>query len=124
MISVTQLWSVALAVVGLILTVLNIADKIITMRKNANAPLAELQEKLVHLELEVADLKRRLLKGNDAFRKQKKINTLFERVNLAFIDFEIAYCHNTGYTNTESLMKAKSILEEILTNDSDLEEKD
>lgn len=114
-----QLATAAIALIGLILTILNIIDRVATMRKNANAPFKELQERVTVLEVKVLDHDNRLLKGNDAFRKQDKFNNMLERVILAFIDFEIAYCHNTGYTDTANLMKAKSTLEKLLTNDED-----
>lgn len=114
-----QLGTAAIALIGLILTILNIVDRVTTMRKNANAPFKELQDRVTVLEVKVLDQETRLLKGNDTFRKQAKFNNMLERVILAFIDFEIAYCHNTGYTDTVNLMKAKSTLEDLLTNDKD-----
>lgn len=112
-----QIASAILAIIGLVLTILNIIDKITNMKKNADAPMKEIQARLTALEVKAIDHEQRLLKGNDTFRKQDRINKMFERVNLAFIDFEIAYCHNTGYESTESLMKAKGILEELLTDE-------
>lgn len=112
-----QLGTAVIALIGLILTILNIVDRVATMRKNANAPFKELQDRVTVLEVKVLEQEGRLLKGNDAFRKQDKFNNMIERVILAFIDFEIAYCHNTGYTDMSNLMKAKNTLEELLTND-------
>ena len=58
---------------------------------------------------------RNLLKeGNDKFRMQEKQNAVFKAVMLSFVDFEIAYCINTGYTETEDLKNAKRILQEYL----------
>ena len=114
-----QIWTFIIAMIGLILTILNIWDKIVTMKKNADAPIKALQERVTALEVKQLDQEHRLEDGSEIFKRQAKINKMFERVNLAFIDFEISYCNNTGYTETENLMKAKQLLEELLTNDED-----
>lgn len=114
-----QIWTFIIAMVGLILTILNIWDKIVTMKKNADAPIKDLQKRVTELEVKQLDQEHRLEDGSEIFKRQAKINKMFERVNLAFIDFEISYCNNTGYTETENLMKAKQLLEELLTNDED-----
>ena len=114
-----QIWTFIIAMIGLILTILNIWDKIVTIKKNADAPIKALQERVTALEVKQLDQEHRLEDGSEIFKRQAKINKMFERVNLAFIDFEISYCNNTGYTKTENLMKAKQLLEELLTNDED-----
>ena len=114
-----QIWTFIIALIGSILTILNIWDKIVTMKKNADAPIKALQERVTALEVKQLDQEHRLEDGSEIFKRQAKINKMFERVNLAFIDFEISYCHNTGYSETENLMKAKQLLEELLTNDED-----
>lgn len=114
-----QIIAAFIALIGFILTILNIVDKSIALKKNADAPFRELERRVTALEVKVEGNNQSLKKGNDNFRKQEKINTMFERIQLAFVDFEVAYCHSQGYTNTESLMKAKSLLEKLLTNDDD-----
>ncbi len=114
-----QIITIFIAFIGLILTVLNIIDKSIILKKNADAPFKELERRVTTLEIKLEEANQSLKKGNDIFRKQEKINTMFERIQLAFVDFEVAYCHSQGYTDTESLIKAKSLLEKLLTNDDE-----
>ena len=41
---------------------------------------------------------------------------------LSFVDFEIAYCHNTGYKDNEDLIKAKRLLQQYLAGRNDYDE--
>ena len=113
----SQIFAFVVAVIGLTLTILNIADRVSTMRKNANQPIKDLQEEVIALKVKVAEHEQKLRAGNDNFRSQKKINTLFERIQLAFVDFEVAYCQSTGYKDLDSLLKAKELLTQLLTNE-------
>lgn len=120
----SQVWTFVIAVIGLTLTVINIIDKVSTMKKNAQAPMKDLEKRIATLELEMAQTQAKLLRGNDQFRKQKRINTMFERIQLAFVDFEVAYCNENGYKNVENLIKAKDLLEELLTDGQHKEDMD
>ena len=53
--------------------------------------------------------------GNDRFREQDETNATFKSVMLAFVNFEIAYCRNTGYEDNQDLLDAKKELSEYLT---------
>lgn len=106
-----------LVAIGAILTLLNIIDRVVTMKKNASQPFKELQGDVTELKVKVKEHEEKLKAGNDNFRNQKKINTLFERINLAFVDFEVAYCQSTGYKDIDSLLKAKDLLTQLLTNE-------
>lgn len=74
-----------------------------------------------NLEKDVDDIKQSLKEGNDKFRAQDKLNATFKAVNLAFIDFEIAYCQATGYKDTADLKKAKRIMQKCLAGYDDYE---
>ena len=39
---------------------------------------------------------------------------MFKTVMISFVDFEIAYCQNTGYAQTEDLKNAKKALQDYL----------
>ena len=108
-----------IAAIGVILTILNIADKIISWKKNADQPLKDLQARVTVLENKQLENENRFLKGNDQFRDIYAYIKLFMQVNLAFVDFETAFCQHTNYTDTEDLKKAKKILQESLTNLAD-----
>ncbi len=83
--------------------------------KYINKPRKDLESKVNELAVKVKEHDDSLKQGNDKFREQNKINKVIFNVNLAFIDFEIAYCHNTGYEDDEYLKRAKALLEECLT---------
>jgi hypothetical protein len=67
-------------------------------------------------DLKFKELDTRLHEGNDNFREQKELNTVFINCMLAFIDFEIAFCAHTNYSDTEDLLRAKKSLQQYLSN--------
>lgn len=110
-----QVFTFVVAVVGLVLTVLNIYDKLMNIKKTADAPLKELEERVSALEVKQTENENRFMKGNDHFRTQSEFNKMFMQVQLAFVDFEYAFCQHTNYADTEDLKKAKKLLNDALT---------
>lgn len=102
--------------IGILLTVLNIIDKIINLKKNANAPIEEVKKRLDYLEGKQKENEDRFLKGNDQFRRLYDFTRIFIQVNLAFIDFETAFCQHTNYTDTTDLEKARKTLQDSLSD--------
>ena len=72
------------------------------------------EKRLDEHDLKFKDIDNRLHEGNDNFREQKELNTVFINCMLAFIDFEMAYCSATGYKDIEDLTNAKKTLREYL----------
>lgn len=72
------------------------------------------EKRLDEHDLKFKDIDNRLHEGNDNFREQKELNTVFINCMLAFIDFEMAYCSATGYKEIEDLTNAKKTLREYL----------
>lgn len=102
--------------IGVILTVLNIIDKIVNLKKNANAPIEDLKKRVDYLEGKQKENEDRFLKGNDQFRRLYDFTKIFIQVNLAFVDFETAFCQHTNYTDTTDLEKARKTLQESLAD--------
>lgn len=102
--------------IGVILTVLNILDKVINLKKNADAPIKELEKRVDYLEGKQKENEDKFLKGNDQFRRLYDFTRIFIQVNLAFIDFETAFCQHTNYTDTIDLEKARKTLQESLSD--------
>lgn len=88
-----------------------------------NDTLAEkheaLEKRVTALELKSKEQEESLRNGNDRFRRQKRTNAAFKAINMAFINFEIAFCQATNYANTDELKKAKSKLETLLTEEDE-----
>ena len=104
-----------LAVVGLVLTLLNIWDKLSNIKKAANEPMKNLEERVTKLELKQEQNETRFIKGDEHFHIQTMYNRMFMQVQLAFVDFELAFCQHTNYANTEDLEKAKNLIQEAMT---------
>lgn len=102
--------------IGIILTVLNIIDRTVSLKKNANAPIEDIKKRLDVLEAKQKENDNRFLKGNDQFRRLYEFSKIFMQVNLAFIDFETAFCQHTNYTDTSDLEKARKTLQDSLTD--------
>lgn len=105
-----------IALIGVILTVLNIIDKVVNMKKNADAPIKELERRVDYLEEKQKENDARFIKGNDQFRRLYDFTRIFIQVNLAFVDFETAFCQHTNYTDTADLEKARKTLQESLSD--------
>lgn len=114
MFTVTQIWTFIIAAFGLALTILNLIDKAITMKKNADAPQKMVIKRLDALEVEVKEIKGSLLQGNDRFRDQADTNEVMQMVMLALLDFELSFCSHTNYEHTEDLEQAKDMLRKHL----------
>lgn len=110
-----QIFAFVIAIIGLCLTLINIYDKVMTIKKNADAPIKELERKVAALEIKQQENELKFLRGNDQFRNQLEFNKMFMEVQLAFVDFEVAFCQHTNYTDTADLMKAKNNLQKALT---------
>lgn len=108
--------STLIALIGVVLTVLNIIDKIINLKKNADAPLKELERRVDFLEGKQKENEDRFLKGNDQFRRLYEFTRIFIQVNLAFVDFETAFCQHTNYADTKDLELARKTLQDSLSD--------
>lgn len=111
----TQIWTFVIAFVGLTLTVLNIIDKVNNLKKNAELPMRELEQRITRLEIEKDEIKKSLDVSHERHREQQEVNYMFVNCMIAFIDFEVAYCSSTGYKDTGDLAIAKKALREYLT---------
>lgn len=111
----TQIWAFIIAAVGLVLTILNIKDKVDGMKKKADEPMKELEKRVTALEVKHEDIKKSLDVSFERHREQQEVNYMFVNCMVAFIDFEVAYCSNTGYKDTHDLVLARDALREYLT---------
>lgn len=101
-------------ILQIIIAGISITVSMYALYKFLNGPHTTIEKRVSDLEKDVGDIKQSLKEGNDKFRKQEKQSSMFIAVMLSFVDFEIAYCHNTGYKDNEDLLKAKRILQNYL----------
>lgn len=66
-------------------------------------------------DVKIEEIKKSLDASHEKHRQQEETNATFKSVMLAFINFEIAYCRNTGYEDNQDLLDAKKELSEYLT---------
>ena len=109
-------------ILQVIIAVISITVSMYALYRFLSGPHNTIEKRISDLEKDVSDIKTSLHEGNDRFRKQEKQNHMFIAVMLAFVDFEIAYCHNTGYKDNDDLVKAKRILQKYLAGQEDYEE--
>lgn len=107
-------------ILQLVIAVISIIVSMFTLYKFLSGPHNSLEARVSHLEKDVSDIKTSLREGNDKFREQAKLNSVFKAVNLAFIDFEISFCMSTGYKDIADLKKAKRILQNCLAGYEDI----
>lgn len=99
---------------GLILTILNIRDKLNAIKKEEDQPIQDLKKKVEELEERLIRAEEEISRYRDMFNDQEETNVTFRSVMLSFVNFEIAYCLHTGFEHTEELMRAKDELEKYL----------
>lgn len=99
---------------GLLLTILNIRDRIKAIKKEEEQPVEDLKNRVEDLEDKVDRIEKELARNGEKFEDQEEANATFRSVMLSFVNFEIAYCLHTDYKHTEELMKAKDELEKYL----------
>lgn len=107
-------------ILQLVISVISICVSMYALYRFLSKPHDSLESRIAALEKDIKDIKTSLREGNDKFRDQAKLNAVFKAVNLSFIDFEIAYCSNTGYKDTADLKKAKRILQNCLSGYEDI----
>lgn len=113
----TQIWAFVIALFGLALTVLNIIDKAINMKKTVDAPHKLLEERVKVLEVKMEDHERSLQSGRDEFREQRETNEVMLTCMLALIDFELSYVSHTNYNeDITDLVNAKDVLRKHLAH--------
>lgn len=111
-------------ILQLAISVISICVSMYALYRFLSRPHNSLEARVFAIEKDVADIKQSLKEGNDKFREQAKLNAVFKAVNLAFIDFEIAFCSNTGYKDIGDLKKAKRILQNSLAGYEDIDNED
>ena len=116
--TIGQIVAFAIGLLGAILTILNIIDKVTTLKTKSETPFKTLSDKVTEHENRLNKVESSLYQGNDHFRRQAALNEVFINCMLAFIDFEMAYCSATGYKDIEDLETAKSTLRKYLARNS------
>ena len=92
----------------------NLCIMLYAFKKFLNKPHNDLEVRVTELEVVVKQHDESLKQDNEQFRKQADFNEVFINCMLAFIDFEIAYCHHTGYEFDEDVTKARDTLQKYL----------
>lgn len=103
-----------------ILNLCTLAGMLYAFKRYINKPREDLAAKVAELEYKVKEHDTSLKQGNDKFRKQNNINEVFVSTMIAFINFEIAFCYESGYKNNSDLLKAKNTLEQYLAGKNEV----
>lgn len=104
-----------LPVFQLILTFGNICVLAYALFKFLNRPHDTLEDRVNAHDVEIADIKKSLLQGNDRFREQDDTNEVLIHSVLALIEFEIAYCLTEHKEPSKDLERAKEDLHAYLS---------
>lgn len=106
--SVPEIFAGVVAIVGLLLTVMNIVDKAATIREKAAEPEAKQNERIASLETKVKELEGRLDKNNDRLHSQETCNKIILQSLSALL------AHGIDGNNTQKLQKAEDDLNAYL----------
>lgn len=99
----------------LVLTFGNICVLAYALFKFLNRPHDTLEDRVNAHEVEIADIKKSLLQGNDRFREQDDTNEVLLHSVLALIEFEIQFCLVEHKEMSAGLTKAKEDLNNYLS---------
>ena len=99
----------------LVLTFGNICVLAYALFKFLNRPHDTLEDRVNAHDVEIADIKKSLLQGNDRFREQDDTNEVLIHSVLALIEFEIAYCLTEHKEPSKDLERAKEDLHAYLS---------
>lgn len=98
----------------LLLTGMNICVLSFAFYKFLGRPHNTLEQRVTALEVKQKEMQDSLNHGKDHFRALDAKSEVFMECMLAFIDFEIAFCQKTGFTETEDIKKAKKTITDYL----------
>lgn len=99
----------------LVLTFGNICVLAYALYKFLNRPHDTLEDRVNAHDVEIADIKKSLLQGNDRFREQDDTNEVLIHSVLALIEFEIQYCLTEHKEPSKDLERAKDDLHSYLS---------
>ena len=108
----TGIWAIAVAGFGLLLTVLNIVDKVVVMRERSHRPWEEMVNRIGSLEEWKKDVDRRLEDGDKRFDGIEKGNQVTQKVLLALLDY---YLNKDNSDALDELKKARKELYDYMT---------
>jgi hypothetical protein len=74
-----------------------------------------LEKHVVEQDLKIKDIEKSLDVSHEKHREQDRTNKVFKKIFLLLANFEVAYCTQTGFENTDDLEQAKKELEDYLT---------
>lgn len=104
-----------LQVMQLILTFGNICIIGYAFVKFMGKPHNTLESRVNTIEVEITEIKRSLMQGNDRFRAQDDVNEVILHSTLALIEFEMQYCLTEHKQMSSGLEKAKDDLNHFLS---------
>lgn len=121
MISISTLWAVIIAVIGLVLTTMNIIDKAMTFKDRAKKPDEVQNNRIAILENDMIFVKGQLKIHDGYFTSDKEqiseIKEQMRKSNRIIIQsLQCIISHDLDGNNTEQLKETKHEIEEYLLN--------
>lgn len=117
-----EIWAFVIATIGLILTLLNIADKWATIRQRNKAPEIERERRIGELEREVARINVKINSDKRIIEDLQSTNALLVKGILALLEIQE---HSEGNVNTEQIRDIKKEMQHFLiTKGLNYEEQD
>lgn len=119
MISISTLWAVVIAAIGLVMTVMNIIDKSMTFKERAKKPDEEQNMRIKTLEDDVASLHSQLLTHERFFTADKEqieeIKTQMQKSNTVILrSLQALIAHSISGDSIDSLKHSKEELDDYL----------
>lgn len=121
MISISTLWAVVIAVIGLVLTTMNIIDKAMTFKDRAKKPDEEQNMRIETLENDVLAIKTQMTTYDKYFSADREqiegIRKQMQKSNRIIIQsLQSLISHNLNNNNIDELKESKHQIEEYLLN--------
>lgn len=100
---------------GLILTMLNIIDKLTALRAKSETPFKNLATKVEEHDRRITTLENAQFDNLDRAKEQEETNEILLKSLLALIEFEITFMLQEGKPISKDLEKAKEDLHSFLS---------
>lgn len=109
-----QIVAFVIGLLGAILTVLNIIDKVVTLKAREEEPFKILQKKVDEHDCKIKELELAQDHNSDNFKAQDDTNEVLIRSVFALLEFEVHYCETEQKPISKNLEKAKDDLHDYL----------
>lgn len=109
----TEIWAFIIGSIGLVLTILNIVEKVANLKQKAHAPENEREQRIINLEKEVDKINAKLSNDKKAIEDLQSTNALLVKGILALLEIQ-AHSSNTTIEHADQIRSIQVEMQQFL----------